>query len=66
MNFGLWENYVTDNGDCHVMPVDDLKPHCLDTDCWCRPEELESEGCIIFSHSAMDDRESYERGRKLH
>lgn len=44
-----------------VYPLDDLREHEPDNaDCWCRP--LEDEGLLI--HNSMDQRETYERGRR--
>jgi hypothetical protein len=46
----------------HIYPIADLRPHVLEgVDCWCRPR-LE-DGLVI--HNAMDERETYEQGRKL-
>lgn len=46
----------------HIYPIADLKPHDLEgTDCWCRPT-LEDE---LVIHNSMDERETYEQGRKL-
>jgi len=46
----------------HIYPVEDMKPHVLDGDtCWCCP-------CVeddLVIHNAMDERETYEQGRKL-
>jgi len=46
----------------HIYPVEDLKPHDLEGDtCWCDP-------CVeddLVIHNAMDERETYEQGRKL-
>lgn len=46
----------------HIYPVEDLKPHDLEGDnCWCQP--CVEEDLVI--HNAMDERETYEQGRKL-
>jgi hypothetical protein len=47
-----------DGAPC-VYPLDDLKPHVVNGECWCRP--FEDDGVIV--HNAMDRREEYERGR---
>lgn len=43
----------------HVIPVNDLREHCL-TDCWCRPGD--DEGIVV--HNSMDGRERFERGER--
>lgn len=40
----------------HVWPLDDLKDHELEKDCWCKPL---LDGNIIV-HNSMDGREDYE------
>jgi hypothetical protein len=63
--FGGWATFK-DPSSCHVVPHNDLKPHVLDENCWCRPL-IDDDGLFdIVVHSAMDDRESYEQGRKTH
>lgn len=50
----------------HVVPLNDLKEHVDAETCWCRPDvEYVGVGTIV-THHAMDERESYEQGRKLH
>ena len=47
----------------HVVPVNDLREHVTDgTECWCHPE-YDDIDCLVI-HNSMDDRESYEEGRK--
>lgn len=51
----------------HVVPVDDLKAHVIDTRgrCWCRPEpDIDWHGCT-WVHNAMDGREDFETGKRL-
>jgi hypothetical protein len=43
----------------HVVPIEDLKPHFLDGDCWCCP----THDVDLFVHHSMDRREEYETGR---
>ena len=43
----------------HVVPVDDLREHVLDTTCWCNPTEDDE----VIVHHSMDRREEYEEGR---
>lgn len=46
----------------HVYPIDDLKPHDLEgVACWCRPRVEDD----LIIHNSMDERETYEQGRKL-
>jgi hypothetical protein len=44
----------------HVCPVDDLRPHDLNADCWCQPTD--DDGVMV--HHSMDRREEFENGRK--
>jgi hypothetical protein len=46
----------------HVVPVNDLREHVTDGDCWCNPT-IDEEYFIVIHHS-MDERETYEEGRK--
>jgi hypothetical protein len=50
--------------DIHVMPVNDLREHESAADCWCRPRRDEEEPRVLI-HNSMDERESYEQGRKF-
>lgn len=53
--------------DTHVLPVNDWREHVEDRDCWCRPVIVEEDaGGFIVAHNAMDERETYENGRKVH
>ncbi len=48
----------------HTYPLNDLREHQTDgDDCWCNPR-IEEDGAHII-HNSMDERESYEEGRKL-
>lgn len=40
--------------DFHILPIDDLKPHCDRRDCWCNPVEKEDG---LWIHNSMDRRE---------
>lgn len=40
------------------MPLRDLKPHKMDSHCWCHPK-LEAD---VWVHNSLDHREAYERG----
>lgn len=53
--------------DTHVTPIADWREHHETRDCWCKPERVPDDaGGVIIVHNAMDERETYERGRKLH
>ena len=46
----------------HVYPLNDLREHNTDgAECWCNPQ-YEND---LLIHNSMDERESYEQGRKL-
>lgn len=47
----------------HVLPIGDLREHEERLGCWCRPVRDEDEPRVIV-HNSMDQRETYERGRK--
>ena len=51
-----------DNAPGHVYPLNDLREHVFDEQlsCWCHPIDY---GGVIL-HNAMDQRETYEQGRK--
>ena len=49
-----------DDYAAHVTPIDDLKPHEFNAECWCRPTDDDG----VWVHHAMDRREEYEEGRK--
>jgi hypothetical protein len=50
----------------HVIPINDLKDHDESEDCWCSPDVQYVGVGTIVTHHAMDERESYEQGRKIH
>lgn len=50
--------------DMHVIPLNDLREHIPEPDCWCRPMPDEEEP-LVFLHHAMDRRELYERDELL-
>lgn len=58
---GGWVAALTDKDRRVVYPLDDLRPHDIDGTCWCGPWET-GDGVIV--HNSMDQRETYERGRK--
>ena len=59
LNDGLYGWLITEA--LHVMPLNDLREHTEDTECWCDPTD---DGEIVVHHSA-DNREAFEaRNRK--
>jgi len=50
--------------DIHTYPLNDLREHEMNRTCWCHPTPDEEFDKLILHH-AMDERESYEQGRKL-
>jgi hypothetical protein len=45
--------------EVHVVPINDLRPHAEECDCWCHPVEYEPN---TWGHFALDRREDYECG----
>jgi hypothetical protein len=56
-----WAAFFMDDGRRIVFPVNDLRAHDLDRECWCQP--FDDDGITV--HNSMDLRETYERGRKV-
>lgn len=56
-----WAVLIRNDGAPCVYPLDDLRPHNIDAECWCRPFFVDGH---IIVHNSMDQRETYERGRK--
>jgi len=53
---------ASDDGDLHVIPMGDLRPHTTARDCWCKPRQDDEEP-IVWVHNSMDQREhTIERG----
>lgn len=50
--------------DLHTYPLNDLREHEMSRACWCHPTP-DDEFDELVLHHAMDERESYEQGRKL-
>jgi hypothetical protein len=49
----------------HVVPQNDLRPHELSVNCWCRPRLVcQSPRAQVYSHNALDGREIVERAVK--
>lgn len=60
-----WSVYMSNlDANIHVAPLDDLKPHVLSVDCWCRPQ-IDDEEDSILNHRSMDGREAFESGERL-
>jgi hypothetical protein len=51
-----WDTVEAPDGMFHVVPTNDLRPHGLDTACWCQP--FDDEG--VWVHNSLDRREFYE------
>ena len=44
----------------HVLPLDDLREHITDANCWCDPtQDIDGDESLYVHHSA-DGREKYE------
>jgi hypothetical protein len=57
-----WAAIVREDGTPCVYPLNDLRPHDLQINgCWCRPFWDDH----VIVHNSMDQREAYERGRKM-
>jgi len=52
-----WLALMIENGERHVIPLDDLRDHAESAVCWCRP--FDEEG--VWVHNSMDRREFLER-----
>jgi hypothetical protein len=58
------KTFYTPDEDIHCVPLGDLREHAASKNCWCKPTEDEQVPGVWVHHS-MDQRESYEEGRKL-
>ena len=57
-----WQLHHPDSeGDLHVTPNDDFKPHLIAACCWCSPTRDCRDPSIVIHH-ALDQRERYESG----
>lgn len=52
-----WTGMLNDSGRPHVYPIDDLRPHDIEGECWCKPTY--DEGVVV--HHSMDRREEFEK-----
>jgi hypothetical protein len=48
----------------HIIPDDDFRPHDVELDCWCHPQE-DFDVSGVFIHQSMDGREAFESGERL-
>lgn len=63
--FLTFRGNMKNNKPLHVYPIADLREHEIEGEqCWCDPM-IEDDGNLII-HYSMDERESYEEGRKPH
>lgn len=53
----MWDIFKTEDSP-HVVPKNDLKPHTLKINCWCKPF-MDDE---VIVHNSLDRREYVERG----
>jgi hypothetical protein len=59
-----WEALVNGahDGNRHVLPIDDLREHVENRDCWCKPVlSRTDDNRILVTHNALDGRELVER-----
>ena len=56
----FWLSSIKEDGSRHVTPIDDLRPHTMTMEFWCRPF-LDGE---VIVHNSIDLREQYERGER--
>ena len=47
----------------HVIPLNDLREHDEDCNCWCHPTE-DDEYDDLYIHNSMDGREKFESGER--
>lgn len=48
----------------HVIPINDLREHLIDKDCWCHPEEDDDTDGQMYMHNSADGREKFESGER--
>ena len=56
MSFGGWLAVLTEGGERHALPLDDLRPHDESPACWCKPT-LDGD---VLVHNSLDGREWFE------
>ena len=50
--------------DIHIIPINDLRDHEENEQCWCRPMEVFDGDEAVWCHNSMDRREhTIEQGR---
>lgn len=45
--------YSINHPIAHMLPINDLRPHELNIECWCKPQ-LDEDTCV---HNALDKRD---------
>lgn len=55
-----WQATASENGERHVIPIDDLRPHTETWRCWCQPTADDG----VWVHHSLDKREEFERGER--
>lgn len=54
---------VPSQGETHIAPWEDLRPHDLEPGCWCHPVE-DVQFPHTWVHRSLDGREAYESGER--
>lgn len=58
-----WLTTEHDDGNVHVVPLDDERIHTFTTECECKPRtEVVTTDALLVSHNAWDRRELHEPG----
>lgn len=58
------EQSRSDLDQYHIVPVNDLREHEASPDCFCKPLRDEEEP-TVWIHNSLDQRESFESGKRL-
>lgn len=56
---------ITDDEQLHVIPLNDLREHEINGNCWCNPTCDDDEIYMLWIHKSMDGREDFETGKRL-
>lgn len=59
----LWERWIMDCGDYHIIPKNDTHEHVFTMECACCPEPDEDMDNLIM-HNSFDGREDFENGKR--
>jgi hypothetical protein len=62
---GDFEDDDDEEGQTHIVPINDTREHDISAECWCHPVPDEEDE-TIFVHNSADLRELCEPGRVLH